>query len=128
MKACIAWTASSASPSPTAGMAASVASTAGPMACAIRSSRRMTATVSHDMDNGSLLLWARALDDKNQFITPTAILQGSGSNYSSFPGIDALTGTYYSKAMQHVQVPGPYGNMLNADLANGRGGKLNYFG
>ena len=89
---------------------------------------QLTATVSHDMDNGSLLLWARALDDKNQFITPTAIIQGSGSNYSSFPGIDALTGTYYSKAIQHVQVPGPYGNMLNADLANGRGGKLNYFG
>lgn len=89
---------------------------------------QLTATVSHDMDNGSLLFWARALDDKNQFITPTAIIQGSGSNYSSFPGIDALTGTYYSKAIQHVQVPGPYGNMLNADLANGRGGKLNYFG
>ncbi len=89
---------------------------------------QLTATVSHDMDNGSLLFWARALDDKNQFITPTAIIQGNGNNYSSFPGIDALTGTYYSKAMQHVQVPGPYGNMLNANLANGRGGKLNYFG
>src|SRR5574337_831739 len=89
---------------------------------------QLTATLSHDMDNGSLLFWARALDDKNQFITPTAMIQGSGSNYTSFPGIDALTGTYYSKAMQHVRVPGPYGNMLNADLANGRGGKLNYFG
>ncbi|HZX71584.1 MAG TPA: TonB-dependent receptor [Rhodanobacter sp.] len=89
---------------------------------------QLTATVSHDMDNGSLLFWARSLDDKNQFITPTAIIQGNGSNYSSFPGIDALTGTYYSKAMQHVQVPGPNGNMINADLANGRGGKLNYFG
>lgn len=89
---------------------------------------QLTATVSHDMDNGSLLFWARALDDKNEFITPTALIQGSGDSYSSFPGIDALTGTYYSKAMQHVQVPGPYGNMLNANLANGRGGKLNYFG
>ncbi|MEO7198984.1 MAG: TonB-dependent receptor plug domain-containing protein [Dokdonella sp.] len=89
---------------------------------------QLTATVSHDMDNGSLLFWARALNDKNQFITPTALIQGSGDSYSSFPGMDALTGTYYSKAMQHVQVPGPYGNMLNPDLANGRGGKLNYFG
>ena len=89
---------------------------------------QLTATVTHDLDNGTLMFWARSLDDKNQFITPTALIQGSGSNYSSFPGIDALTGTYYSKAMQHVQVPGPYGNMLNANLANGRGGKLNYFG
>ena len=89
---------------------------------------QLTATVTHDMDNGTLMFWARSLDDKNQYITPTALIQGSGSNYSSFPGIDALTGTYYSKAIQHVQVPGPYGNMLNANLANGRGGKLNYFG
>ena len=89
---------------------------------------QLTATVTHDLDNGTLMFWARSLDDKNQFITPTALIQNSGSDYSSFPGIDALTGTYYSKAIQHVQVPGPYGNMLNANLANGRGGKLNYFG
>ena len=89
---------------------------------------QLTATVTHDMDNGTLMFWARSLDDKNQFITPTALIQGSNSSYSSFPGINALTGTYYSKAIQNVQVPGPYGNMLNANLANGRGGKLNYFG
>jgi outer membrane receptor protein involved in Fe transport len=89
---------------------------------------QLTATVTHDLDNGTLMFWARALDDKNQFITPTALIQGSGSSYSSFPGINALTGTYYSHAIQNVQVPGPYGNMLNANLANGRGGKLNYFG
>lgn len=89
---------------------------------------QLTATLTHDMDNGTVMFWARSLDDKNQFITPTALIQGSGSNYSSDPGIDALTGTYYGKAIQHVQVPGPYGNMLNANLANGRGGKLNYFG
>ncbi|MDQ6646600.1 MAG: TonB-dependent receptor plug domain-containing protein, partial [Pseudomonadota bacterium] len=89
---------------------------------------QLTATLTHDMDNGTVMFWARALNDKNQFITPTALIQGSGSNYSSDPGIDALTGTYYSKAIQHVQVPGPYGNLLNANLANGRGGKLNYFG
>lgn len=89
---------------------------------------QLTATLTHDLDNGTLMFWARSLDDKNQYITPTALIQGGGSNYSSFPGIDALTGTYYSKAIQNVQVPGPYGNMLNANLANGRGGKLNYFG
>jgi outer membrane cobalamin receptor len=89
---------------------------------------QLTATVTHDLDNGTMMFWARSLDDKNQFIAPTALVQNSNGSYSSFPGISALTGTYYSNAIQHVQVPGPYGNMLNANLANGRGGKLNYFG
>ena len=89
---------------------------------------QLTATLTHDLDNGTVMFWARSLDDKNQYITPTAMIQGGGSSYSSFPGIDALTGTYYSKAIQNVQVPGPYGNMESANLANGRGGKLNYFG
>jgi outer membrane receptor protein involved in Fe transport len=89
---------------------------------------QLTATLTHDMDNGSLMFWARALDDKNQFITPVAMIQDSGGSFSNFPGFDALTGTYYSKAMQHVQIPDPWGRMQSANLANGRGGKLNYFG
>ena len=89
---------------------------------------QLTATITHDMDNGSLMFWARALDDKNQFITPVPVLQGSGDSFSNYPGFDALTDTYYSKAMQHVRIPDPYGRMQSANLANGRGGKLNYFG
>lgn len=89
---------------------------------------QLTATLTHDLDNGTFMFWARALDDKNQFITPVPLIQQSGTSFSNFPGFNALTDTYYSKAIQHVQVPGPYGNLLNANLANGRGGKLTYFG
>lgn len=89
---------------------------------------QLTATLTHDTANGSFMFWARALDDKNQFITPVPVSQGSGDSFSNYPGFDALTDTYYSKAMQHVEVPDPYGRMQNANLANGRGGKLNYFG
>src|SRR5690348_4044883 len=89
---------------------------------------QLTATLTHDWDNGSFMLWARKLDDKNQFITPIPMIQGSGDNFSGYPGFDPSTGTYYSKAIQHVQVPNPLGYLENADLANGRGGNLNYFG
>ena len=89
---------------------------------------QLTATLTHDWDNGSFMLWARKLDDKNQFITPIPMIQGSGDNFSGYPGFDPSTGTYYSKAIQHVQVPNPLGYLENANLANGRGGNLNYFG
>lgn len=89
---------------------------------------QLTATLTHDMDSGTMMLWARVLDDKNQFITPIPLLQGSGSSFSAYPGFSPLTDTYYSKAIQHVNVPDAYGNLVGANLANGRGGNLNYFG
>ncbi|MGN6788126.1 MAG: TonB-dependent receptor [Rhodanobacteraceae bacterium] len=89
---------------------------------------QLTATLSHDWDNGSFMLWARKLDDKNQFMVPIPMIQGSGSSFSGYPGFDPSTGTYGSKAIQHVQVPNPLGYLENANLANGRGGNLNYFG
>ncbi|HEY9112867.1 MAG TPA: TonB-dependent receptor plug domain-containing protein [Rhodanobacteraceae bacterium] len=89
---------------------------------------QLTATLSHDWDNGSFMLWARRLDDKNQFIVPIPMVQGSGDNFHGFPGFDPLTGTYASGAIQHVQLPNPLGYLENADLANGRGAQMNFFG
>ena len=89
---------------------------------------QLTATLSHDWDNGSFMLFARKLNDKNQFMVPIPMIQGSGSNFSGYPGFDPSTGTYGSHAIQHVQVPNPLGYLENANLANGRGGNLNYFG
>ncbi|MGH8125857.1 MAG: TonB-dependent receptor [Rhodanobacteraceae bacterium] len=89
---------------------------------------QLTATLVHDMDNGTLLLWARTLNDKNQFITPIPMVQGSSDSFSGFPGFDPSDSTYYGHGIQHVQVPGPLGNMENANLANGRGGNLKFFG
>ncbi|HJR10263.1 MAG TPA: TonB-dependent receptor [Rhodanobacteraceae bacterium] len=89
---------------------------------------QLTATLTHDWDNGSFMLFARKLNDKNQFMVPIPMIQGSGSNFSGYPGFDPSTGTYGSKAIQNVQVPNPLGYLENANLANGRGGDLNYFG
>ena len=89
---------------------------------------QLTATLTHDMDNGSLMLWARKLDDKNQFIVPTPVIEDVNGNFSTYPGFNGLTDSYGSHAIQHVTLINPAGGTEQADLANGRGGNLNFFG
>jgi hypothetical protein len=89
---------------------------------------QLTATLTRDWDNGSLVFWARGLDDKNQFITPIPLIQDSPGNFSAYPGFNPLTGTYYSHAMQHVYLESYPGGGTNANLADGRGAQLGFFG
>jgi outer membrane cobalamin receptor len=89
---------------------------------------QLTATLTHDLDNGSIMLWARKLDDKNQFMVPTPLLENSSGKFSLYPGFNALTDTYGSKAIQNVTLVNPAGGTEQANLANGRGGNLNFFG
>jgi outer membrane cobalamin receptor len=89
---------------------------------------QLTATLTHDLDNGSLMFWARKLDDKNQFMTPTPIIENSNGSFSLYPGFNNLTDTYGSGAIQHVTLPNPAGGTEQGNLANGRGGNLNFFG
>jgi len=89
---------------------------------------QFTATLSHDLDNGSFMLWGRTLDDKNQFIVPVPVIENANGSFSNYPGFNALTSSYGSKAMQNVSLPNPQGGFESADLANGRGGNLNFIG
>jgi hypothetical protein len=90
---------------------------------------QFTGTLTHDLDGGTLMVWARVLDDKNQFIVPVPLIQSaSGTSFSSYPGFCSLKCSYGSKAIQNVTLPDPAGGFENADLANGRGGNLYYFG
>jgi hypothetical protein len=89
---------------------------------------QFTATISHDIEGGSLMFWARTLQDKNQFITPVAVIENANGSFSNYPGINALTSTYQSNAMRNVQVPSAAGGFEGADLANGRGGSFYYLG
>jgi len=89
---------------------------------------QLTGTLSRDIDNGSLMVWARVLDDKNQFIVPIPLTENSDGSFSQYPGFNALTGAYGSHAIQNVTLPNPAGGFEGADLANGRGGNLTYFG
>jgi outer membrane receptor protein involved in Fe transport len=87
-----------------------------------------TATVTHDSDNGTMTLYARVLNDRNQFITPIPLIQSGTDSFSAYPGFDPLTDTYYSKAIQHVYLAGYPGGGRSANLANGRGAKMSFFG
>jgi outer membrane receptor protein involved in Fe transport len=89
---------------------------------------QLTATLTHDLDNGSIMLYARVLNDKNQFITPIPLIQHGADQFSAYPGFDPLKSTYYSPAIQHVFLPSYPGGGTNADLANGRGADVQFFG
>ncbi|MFC3650274.1 TonB-dependent receptor [Dyella humi] len=96
---------------------------------------QLTATLTRDWDNGSLMFYARSLKDHNQFVTDTPILNPSAGNFSNYPGFSPLTGTFGSKADQREFIettpcgtPGctPGGQEVN--LAKGRGADIHMFG
>ena len=89
---------------------------------------QFTATFKHEADTGDLVLYARYLNDKNQFITPIPLIQTGTDDFHRFPGFDPLTDTYYSKAIQHVRLDGYPNGGTNADLAEGRGADMVFLG
>ncbi|MBC7990320.1 MAG: TonB-dependent receptor [Luteimonas sp.] len=89
---------------------------------------QITGTLAHDFDKGNLTLYARYINDKNQFITPIPLIQTGRDSFREYPGFDPLTDTYYSEAIRHVRLPGYPGGGTNADLADGRGTKFFFFG
>ncbi|HEY2783017.1 MAG TPA: TonB-dependent receptor [Steroidobacteraceae bacterium] len=89
---------------------------------------QFTATLSHDLEGGSFMLWGRALNDKNQFIVPVPVIEDANGNFSNYPGFSATTSAYGSKAMQNVTLPNAAGGFQQADLANGRGANMNFIG
>jgi hypothetical protein len=89
---------------------------------------QITATLKHESDSGDLTLYARYLDDKNQFITPIPVIQRGTDDFSAFPGFDPLTSTYNSNAVRRVRLDGYPNGGTNADLANGRGAQMVFLG
>jgi outer membrane receptor protein involved in Fe transport len=88
---------------------------------------QITATLKHDLDNGSIMFWYRMLQDKNQWVAdfPYVVVNGSPQPY---PGFNQLNNTYNSKQLQNFLIPSPAGGFENDDISNGRGAALNYFG
>lgn len=96
---------------------------------------QLTATLTRDWDSGSLLFYARALKDHNQFVTDTPILNPGTGSFSNYPGFDALTGTFGSKADQREFIETtPCGTAgcrpggVDVNLAKGRGADIRLFG
>src|SRR5690606_24190333 len=59
---------------------------------------------------------------------PIPLIQTGTDNFHAYPGFDPLTDTYYGNAIRHVRLEGYPGGPVNADLANGRGAKMNFLG
>ena len=88
---------------------------------------QLTGTLKHDLDNGSIMFWYRALQDKNQWVAdfPYQVVNGSPQPY---PGFNQLNNTYNSKQLENFLIPSPSGGFQNDDISNGRGAEMNYFG
>jgi outer membrane receptor protein involved in Fe transport len=89
---------------------------------------QLTATLKRESDRGDLVLYARYLDDKNQFITPIPLIQRGKDDFAAYPGFDPLKDTYYSEAIRRVRLDGYPNGGTNADLANGRGAEMLFLG
>ena len=93
---------------------------------------QLTGTLSHTMDNGTILFYARVLSDKNLFITDVPLtVSADGKNVSGFPGFNPLTGTFAGNALRGLQVqefPGTPPGTITADLGDGRGSSIHVFG
>ncbi|RDS86147.1 TonB-dependent receptor [Dyella psychrodurans] len=96
---------------------------------------QLTATLSHDLEYGSIMFYARELQDKNQFVTDTPIYNPAPGKFSPYPGFNPLTGTFGSNAdrYQFLQTtpcftPGCSPAGVNIDMANGQGGDVHMVG
>ena len=89
---------------------------------------QLTATLTRDWDSGSLMFFGRYVNDKNQFVVDTPILNPSRGQFADYPGFNPLTGTLGSKADQYeflqttpCYTSGCTPGGIPVNLANGRG-------
>jgi outer membrane receptor protein involved in Fe transport len=88
---------------------------------------QLTATLKHDLDGGSVMFWARGVQDKNAWYAdfPYSVSNGKISPY---PGFNQLHSTYNSTQLENFLIPSPAGGWENDNISNGRGAALSYFG
>lgn len=91
---------------------------------------QFSATLSKRWDSGELSLYARHTDDNNAFYTAIPLLsRNNGNDLSSFPGLNAQTGTLLGRDFRNVDLlVGPDGQTIRRDLADGRGVNIDVFG
>ena len=88
---------------------------------------QLTATLKHDLDNGSVMFWARTLHEHDQWVADFPYVVQNG-DVSVYPGFNQLDNTYNSKQLQNFLIPNPKGGFEEDDIGNGRGADLNYIG
>jgi len=91
--------------------------------------QQLTATLKHDLDNGSVVFWARTLHAHDLWVADFPYTQSNNGSVSVYPGFNQLNSTYNSKQLENFQVPDPACNCFeNDDITNGRGAQLSYIG
>lgn len=80
---------------------------------------QITANVRHDLDKGSILVFARYLNDHGQWLLPIPVIQ-NGSKISQFGNIDPGTGVLAGPETRLSTLQ----DGTRTDLADGRGAKL----
>ncbi|CAD0318764.1 TonB-dependent receptor [Xanthomonas hortorum] len=91
---------------------------------------QFSATLSKRWDSGEVSFYARHTDDNNAFYTAIPLLsRNNGNDLSSFPGLNAQTGTLLGRDFRNVDLlVGPNGQTIRRDLADGRGVNIDVFG
>ncbi|SMQ96046.1 TonB-dependent receptor [Xanthomonas fragariae] len=91
---------------------------------------QFSATLSKRWDSGEVSFYARHTDDNNAFYTAIPLLsRNNGNDLSSFPGLNAQTGTLLGRDFRNVDLlVRPNGQTLRRDLADGRGVNIDVFG
>ncbi|WP_115540649.1 TonB-dependent receptor [Xanthomonas campestris] len=91
---------------------------------------QFSATLSKRWTSGELSFYARHTDDNNAFYTAIPLLsRNNGNDLSSFPGLNAQTGTLLGRDFRNVDLlVGPNGETIQRDLADGRGVNIDVFG
>jgi outer membrane receptor protein involved in Fe transport len=80
---------------------------------------QITANLRHDIHNGSVLVFARYLNDRSQWLLPIPVEQ-HGRDVSAYPGFDAGTGTLAGPDTRR----GILGDGRRYDLDDGRGARI----
>lgn len=99
--------------------------------------------LSRKLDGGSLQLYARALRDRNAFITAIPVVGGSdGKSVSSYPGFNASKDYFYGNELRNIVLetgratgrtlpngkPEILRSTVTKDLADGRGADVQTYG
>lgn len=91
---------------------------------------QIVGTLTRRWDTGEFTLYGRHTNDHNAFYTAIPLRsRNNGSDISSFPGIDATTGTLVGDDFRRVTLPTGIGNgTMSRDMADGRGVDITVFG
>lgn len=91
---------------------------------------QINASITRKLDQGELTVYARVTDDKNAFYTGVPLISATTSDGqpSAFPGFNPLTGTLASNELRNVRLEVGPGQVLQKDLADGRGLKSTLLG